>query len=279
VIVFSCFDVPIRKLARELGSSAVVVTGKTPAAMRQPLVDRFQSEPDVRVLLANIIAGGTGLNLTAATQVVFNDLDWVPTNHWQAEDRAYRIGQTRTVNVTYFVARDTIDDFVQAVLETKAALVTAIVEGDALAPGSGGDVLDELQRVLHTISAGDAEAQGRTGDDETIARLLRQASDKFRATHRAATSRPETIRGEREIQALVRALEGLVKVLSGHSARRFRISSTSHEGVEYEIVAVDADVTCSCPGFEYRGQCRHARDVKAALAAGQAVPAPYAEVR
>ena len=67
-------------------------------------------------------------------------------------------------------------------------------------------------------------------------------------------------------------------MLSGPSARRFRIASTSHAGVEYEIVAVDADVTCSCPGFEYRGQCRHARDVKAALAAGQAVPAPYAEV-
>jgi hypothetical protein len=70
----------------------------------------------------------------------------------------------------------------------------------------------------------------------------------------------------------------LIKVLSGSPARRFRISSTSHEGVEYEIVAVDADVTCSCPGFEYRGQCRHARDVKAALAAGRAVPPPFVEV-
>ncbi len=80
------------------------------------------------------------------------------------------------------------------------------------------------------------------------------------------------------MQALARALEALVKVLSGPSARRFRISSTSHKGVDYEIVAVDADVTCSCPGFEYRGQCRHARDVKAALAAGEPVPPQYTEV-
>ncbi len=277
VIVFSCFDDPIRKLSQELGSLAVVVTGKTPAAMRQPLIDRFQNADDVRVLIANIIAGGTGLNLTAATQVVFNDLDWVPTNHWQAEDRAYRIGQTRTVNVTYFVARDTIDDFVQAVLETKAALVNAIVEGDALAPGSGGDVLDELQRVLHSISAGGADATGHGEDDELIGQLLRRASEEFRDTHHADASRPAHMSGERETQALARALEALVKVLSGPSARRFRISSTSHTGVDYEIVAVDADVTCSCPGFEYRGQCRHARDVKAALAAGQPVPAPYVE--
>ncbi len=278
VIVFSCFDDPIQKLAKELGSTAVVVTGKTPAARRQPLVDRFQNDPDVRVFIANIIAGGTGLNLTAATQVVFNDLDWVPTNHWQAEDRAYRIGQTRTVNVTYFVARDTIDDFVQAVFETKAALVNAIVEGDALAPGAGGDVLDELQRVLHSISAGAPDVTEHGEDDELIAQLLRQASDEFRLAHRPEDGRPASVRGARETQALARALEALVKVLSGPSARRFRISSASHKGVDYEIVAVDADVTCSCPGFEYRGQCRHARDVKAALAAGKPVPAAYVEV-
>ena len=174
VIVFSCFDDPIQKLAAELGPAAVVLTGKTPADMRQQLVDRFQSEDEVRVFVANIIAGGTGLNLTAATQVVFNDLDWVPTNHWQAEDRAYRIGQTRTVNVTYFVARDTIDDFVQAVLETKAALVNAIVEGEALAAGSGGDVLDELQRVLHSITGRAADAADGSKTIELIARLLRQ---------------------------------------------------------------------------------------------------------
>jgi SWI/SNF-related matrix-associated actin-dependent regulator 1 of chromatin subfamily A len=278
VIVFSCFDDPIRTLARELGDAAVVVTGKTPAAMRQTLVDRFQDDPEARVFVANIIAGGTGLNLTAATQVVFNDLDWVPTNHWQAEDRAYRIGQTRTVNVTYVVARDTIDDFVQAVLETKAALVTAIVEGDALAPGSGGDVLDELQRVLHTISGGGDVATGQSDDDALISELLRRASDEFRTLHRADPHRPGAVRGEREVQALARALEALVKVLSGPSARRFRISSASHTGVDYEIVVVDADVTCSCPGFEYRGQCRHARDVKAALAAGLPVPPQYTEV-
>jgi hypothetical protein len=71
----------------------------------------------------------------------------------------------------------------------------------------------------------------------------------------------------------------LVKVLSGSPTRRFRIASTSHEGVGYEIVVADADVTCTCPGFEYRGQCRHARDVKAALASGHDVPGPYAEVK
>jgi SWI/SNF-related matrix-associated actin-dependent regulator 1 of chromatin subfamily A len=279
VIVFSCFDDPIQKLATELGPAAVVLTGKTPGAQRQGLVDRFQEDDTVRVFVANIIAGGIGLNLTAATQVVFNDLDWVPTNHWQAEDRAYRIGQTRTVNVTYVVAQNTIDDFVQAVLETKAALVNAIVEGGAMAEGLGGDVLDELQRALHSLSSGLADAPDGIADDELVARLLKQASEDFRGSHHVDLQRTPGSRSATEIQAFKRALEALLKVLSGSSAKRFRIASTSHQGVEYEIVAADGDVTCTCPGFEYRGQCRHARDVKAALAQGRSVPGKYAEVR
>lgn len=279
VIVFSCFDDPIQKLAEELGSAAISLTGKTPAARRQQLVDRFQESEEVRVFLANIIAGGAGLNLTAATQVVFNDLDWVPTNHWQAEDRAYRIGQTRTVNVTYFVARNTIDDFVHAVLETKAGLVHAIVEGEAIADGLGGDVLEELQRALRAFSADFAGAPDGSADEELIERRLKQASEEFRASHHVDRHESSPLRSPTEIQAFTRALERLLKVLSGSSSKRFRYASTSHRGVEYEIVAADADVTCTCPGFEYRGQCRHARDVKAALASGQSVPPSYAEVQ
>ena len=117
VIVFSCFDEPLQRLAKAFGPAAVVVTGKVASGKRQPLVDRFQQDDDVpRVPREH---RGTGLNLTAATQVIFNDLDWYPANHWQAEDRAYRLGQTRTVNVTYVVGVHTLDEFVQAVLETK----------------------------------------------------------------------------------------------------------------------------------------------------------------
>jgi SWI/SNF-related matrix-associated actin-dependent regulator 1 of chromatin subfamily A len=279
VIAFSCFDDPIQQLAKELGPEAVVVTGKTPGAHRQGLVDRFQEDERVRVFLANIIAGGTGLNLTAATQVVFNDLDWVPTNHWQAEDRAYRIGQTRTVNVTYFVGQNTIDDFVHAVLESKAALVSAIVEGEAIAEGLGGDVLDELQHALHSLSSGLTDAPDGMADDELVERLLQQASAEFRASHQVDSRGTTAARSATEIQAFRRALEGLLKVLSGSSTRRFRIASTSHRGVEHEIVVADADVTCTCPGFEYRGQCRHARDIKAAIASGRSVPAQYAQVQ
>ncbi len=274
VIVFSCFDEPLQSLAKDLGDAAVLLTGRTPTSKRQALVDRFQEDETVRVFLANIIAGGIGLNLTAASQVVFNDLDWVPANHWQAEDRAYRIGQTRTVNVTYLVGTGTVDDFVQAVLETKGALVNAVVEGKALAADLSGSVLDELERALRAISPGLADTPATIVDADVIERLLREASDALRA-HESRPEEGAASRRPEDIDALRRALEALARVLSGPAVNRYRIASTSQSGVDYLITADGADVTCSCPGFEYRGQCRHARDVKSALAAGSAVPTAY----
>ena len=270
VIVFSCFEDPLVALAEHFRGSAVLLTGSTPAEKRQSMVDYFQKDERIRVFVANIIAGGVGNNLTAATQVVFNDLDWVPANHWQAEDRAYRIGQTRTVNVTYMVAANTIDDFVQSVLERKGALVSAVVEGTALAPDAGGNVLDELQRAVRSISA---TLTTELSDDDLVERLLHQARLDVEAL-----SSPESgsaPRSPEETDALRRALEALARALSAPPAERYRFSSASHPGVEYEITVDGPDVFCTCPGFEYRGQCKHTRELKAALTAGATIPAGY----
>lgn len=190
----------------------------------------------------------------------------------QAEDRAYRIGQTRTVNVTYMTAADTIDDFVQGVLERKRALMSAIVDGQALAPDVSGDVLDELQRAVRALASTSLDASGDASEDDLVDRLIQQA----RLTH---SSPVVDVEGEgrtvEEAEAFRKALLTLAKALSRPQAERYRFTSTSHPGVEYEVTIDGADVTCTCPGFEYRGQCRHARDIKAAIGAGLAVPGGY----
>ena len=89
-------------------------------------VDRFQNDPEVRVAICNIIAGGVGITLTAATHVIFQDLDWVPANHLQAEDRAYRMGQTERVTVEYMLADGTLDVFIAELLEAKLRLINAV---------------------------------------------------------------------------------------------------------------------------------------------------------
>ena len=104
--------------------------------------------PHVRVLLGNLHAAGIGINLTAGTHVVFNDLDWVPGNHWQAEDRIYRIGQLKPVFVTYLVAENTLDDFVAALLEQKARAI-GVLEGEA------ADSATLLDQVVESASRGE----------------------------------------------------------------------------------------------------------------------------
>jgi hypothetical protein len=143
-------------------------------------VDRFQQDDGVRVFVANIVAGGVGINLTAARQVVFNDLDWVPANHWQAEDRAYRIGQTNTVHVTYICAEDTVDEFVAALLRIKEDIIGAVTDGGALQDGSG-NVLEELQRLLHAMSPELADHGGGRMEPAAVASLMRQLRHEVEA--------------------------------------------------------------------------------------------------
>ncbi len=275
VLVFSCFDEPLQRLAKSFGSQAVLLTGETPTAKRQGLVDRFQQDDGTRVFLANIVAGGIGLNLTAATQVVFNDLDWVPANHWQAEDRAYRLGQTRTVNVTYLIGRGTIDDFVQAVLETKATLVRNVVDGEALDAEVTSGVLDELEAALAALSPGLADTNRASLDREAIEEVLRQAAAGWKTAHAVGATGTGVASDPATVQSLRRALEALAEVLAGGRARRYRVKSSSNPKAHYEISVDGEDVTCSCPGFEYRGQCRHARDVKNAIVKGLEPPGEY----
>ena len=272
VLVFSCFDEPLQKIHEHFEDASVLLTGATPAGKRQALVDRFQEDKAVRVFTANIQAGGVGLNLTAARQVVFNDLDWVPANHYQAEDRAYRIGQTGAVQVSYMVAQGTIDGFVQTVLDTKAALVDSVIEGRALDQVGGGDVLGELEWLMGEISPKLAEAPGGSPASEQIRELLEQAREKYNETHGSADRSPHA-----ETKPIIpeEAVEALIKVLSGPEKTKYRIESRSksRKGTFYEIIVDGTDLMCSCVGFEYRGMCSHTRDLKEALEFGGSLPA------
>ena len=275
VLVFSCFDEPLKKLHEHFGEQSVLLTGATPSNARQTLVDRFQADQGVRVLCANIVAGGVGLNLTAARQVVFNDLDWVPANHWQAEDRAYRIGQNAAVNVHYLVAQGTLDEFVATVLEAKSALVRAVVDGDALEGDVGPGVLNALEQTLQRLSPRLADLGAAELGEAEIERLLNEASQSWAAENGApAAGSPAST-----VSALDRrAIEALARVLRGPAPDRYRVVSNSRAGAFYAVEVSAGDVLCTCPGFEYRGTCSHGRKLKESLVLGGELPAGFSRV-
>jgi SNF2 family DNA or RNA helicase len=122
---------------------------------RDAMVEAFQNDESAPPLLVvSLKAGGTGLNLTRATHVLHYDRWWNPAVEDQATDRAYRIGQTKTVNVHKLVAGGTLEDRISAMLEEKRSLADAVV-------GTGETWLSALDddelRALVTLSTSDVE--------------------------------------------------------------------------------------------------------------------------
>jgi SWI/SNF-related matrix-associated actin-dependent regulator 1 of chromatin subfamily A len=132
VIVFSQYTKTIDAITdkmQELGIGVTALTGDCDMVYRQASVDVFQNDPRVKVFVANIKAGGVGITLTAASIVMFADMDWSPEIHNQAMDRAHRIGQTGTVNVYYYVAKGTIEEDIIRLLEDKKNIAEQILDG------------------------------------------------------------------------------------------------------------------------------------------------------
>jgi hypothetical protein len=107
---------------------------------------------------------------------------------------------------------------------------------------------------------------------------MNQAAERWRAAHPTARGEAHPTVAPEHIAYLRKALETLAAVLAGPRPVRFRVSSASKAGASYAIAVDGADVTCDCPGFAYRGQCRHSREVKQALTSRRQLPQEYEPV-
>ena len=184
--------------------------------------------------MCNLIAGGVGLTLTAGTHVIFQDLDWVPANHRQAEDRAYRLGQLEPVTVEYMLADGTLDGFIADLLETKLRLMDA-VEGDIPLDAS---FLDDLYAKLRSL--GPALLQENK---------LEKATGDIRV----------------RLGALAKANLGsgshAMKQLLDAGVREF-LSSRDPSQVYRVTFGRGGHLECTCEGFKWRGNCKHVREVR-----------------
>ncbi len=144
-------------LARRFGTEPLWLHGGVPRKKRDEMVERFQRSGDADsagcpILLVSLRAGGTGLNLTAASHVIHLDRWWNPAVEDQATDRAYRIGQQRTVLVHKLVCTGTVEERIDEMITRKRALAERVV-------GTGEDWLtslstDELRQLV--VLAADA---------------------------------------------------------------------------------------------------------------------------
>ena len=125
---FTSFLALVRDHLDAEGISYLYLDGRT--RDRQAKVETFQSDPDCRLFLISLKAGGLGLNLTAADYVYLLDPWWNPAVEAQAIDRAHRIGQDRPVFASRIVARDTVEEKILELQKSKRQLADAVIQAD-----------------------------------------------------------------------------------------------------------------------------------------------------
>ncbi len=147
VIVFTNFTDSLQTIYQHFGKQAVYLDGSCSKPHRQKAVDEFQDNEKIKVFVGNIKAAGVGLTLTSAEVVIMNDLSFVPAEHSQAEDRAYRYGQKNNVLVYYPLYENTIEGAIYDILNRKKQIIRTVM-GDQLEENIG-DVAEEMLNMIN----------------------------------------------------------------------------------------------------------------------------------
>lgn len=132
VLIFTQFKEITKPLSDFLTAvferEGLILHGSTPVARRRKIIERFQSQEYLPFFILSVKAGGMGLNLTEANHVIHFDRWWNPAVENQATDRAFRIGQKKKVLVHKFIARGTVEEKIDSMLEEKATLSRSIIQ-------------------------------------------------------------------------------------------------------------------------------------------------------
>ena len=147
VIIFTNFTDTLQTIYQHFGKQAVYLDGSCSNAVRQQAVDQFQNNEKITVFVGNLKAAGVGLTLTSAEVVIMNDLSFVPAEHAQAEDRAYRYGQKSNVLVYYPLFENSIEGAIYDILNKKKQIIRTVM-GDQIQENVG-DVAEEILNLIN----------------------------------------------------------------------------------------------------------------------------------
>jgi SWI/SNF-related matrix-associated actin-dependent regulator of chromatin subfamily A-like protein 1 len=147
VIIFCNFTDSLNKICEHFGKAAVKLDGSMSKGERQLSVDQFQDSEKVKVFVGNIKAAGVGLTLTAGEAVIMNDLSFLPSDHSQAEDRAYRYGQKNNVLVYYPIFENTIEGIIYDILANKKQVISTILGDNQNSPDAAEEILKRINEM------------------------------------------------------------------------------------------------------------------------------------
>jgi SWI/SNF-related matrix-associated actin-dependent regulator 1 of chromatin subfamily A len=149
VIIFSSYNEPLKKLQEVFGDSSVLLIGETPEFVRRASIDSFQNNPEIKVFLCGYSSGGVGITLTAASNIIFSDFPWTPSDMSQAYSRADRIGNKADhINIYTVIARNTIDTKIKSILDSKQLLIDKIFDNKESQDTTQTSIIDDLLKEI-----------------------------------------------------------------------------------------------------------------------------------
>lgn len=146
LILFGVHHKALDVFQRRIPFQSVRIDGTVPAKKRQLFVRQFQEDPETRLFIGGIESAGSGITLTAASEVAITEIPHRPGSLRQAEDRPYRIGQKKTVFVNYLVAGGTIEEKLCQISQKKWSSIRTVLDGVEFEDDF--DLHDELLRTL-----------------------------------------------------------------------------------------------------------------------------------
>lgn len=128
VVIACCYDEELNTLKEYYGDRCVVYNGKTTAKDKDKNIEKFTNDQNIMVFIGNIQAAGVGITLLSSRTLIFNNISFVPGDNLQMQDRIYRIGQTRDVDIYYQIFKDTQYEKMWNIVLRKALVIDQIVK-------------------------------------------------------------------------------------------------------------------------------------------------------
>lgn len=129
LVVFNIHHKTTDRLMKRYNKIAIALDGRADSRIRSRIVERFQTETEIQMLIGNIQVAGIGWTLTAAQDAVFLEFPWTPGELSQAEDRIHRIGQRGATNIYYLVAQETLEEDIIELINKKRKVVGTVLDG------------------------------------------------------------------------------------------------------------------------------------------------------
>jgi SWI/SNF-related matrix-associated actin-dependent regulator 1 of chromatin subfamily A len=151
ILVFSCYNEPLKKLNEWYKDSSLLLTGQTDEDLRRMAIQQFQTDPNKKIFFGGYLSAGVGITLTAASSVLLLDFPWCPADTEQSINRLHRPGQTASsVTIYQMIARDTIDAQMREVLDKKQKVISKVMD-NGLGAEAPVEVVDELFERISKI--------------------------------------------------------------------------------------------------------------------------------